>query len=61
LIHGESDTLVPVSQAHALAQAAGSSCYTMTLPGVDHVQAYERDPEGYVTTVGAFFNDHLSP
>jgi uncharacterized protein len=61
LIHGESDTIVPVSQAHALAEAAGSSCLTMTLPGVDHVQAYDSDPEGYVTTVGTFFNDHLSP
>jgi uncharacterized protein len=61
LIHGESDTLVPVSQAHALAEAAGTSCLTVTLPGVDHVQAYESDPEGYVSTVGAFFTDHLSP
>jgi hypothetical protein len=33
----------------------------MTLPGVDHVQAYDSDPEGYVTTVGTFFQDHLSP
>ena len=61
LIHGESDTLVPVSQAHALAEAAGSSCLTMTLPGVDHVQGLRQRSRGYVTTVGAFFNDHLSP
>jgi dipeptidyl aminopeptidase/acylaminoacyl peptidase len=60
LIHGESDTLVPVSQAYALATAAGDTCETLTLPGVDHVQAYSSDPQRYVATVGAFFADHLS-
>jgi uncharacterized protein len=61
LIHGESDTLVPVSQAHELASAVGASCLTMTLPGVNHVQAYETDPEAYIRVVGSFFHDHLSP
>jgi uncharacterized protein len=61
LIHGESDTTVPLSQAYALAQAAGSSCQTMTWPGVEHVQAYDTDPEQYVRTVGTFFSSHLTP
>ena len=43
-----------------MAEAAGSSCLTMTMPGVEHVQAYERDPEGYVTTVGAVFHRVIS-
>jgi dipeptidyl aminopeptidase/acylaminoacyl peptidase len=61
LIHGESDTTVPVSQAYELAQTLGDSCRTMTLPGVEHVQAYVSNPDGYVTTVSAFFDSHLSP
>jgi alpha-beta hydrolase superfamily lysophospholipase len=61
LIHGESDSIVPVSQARELATAAGSSCLTMMIPGVDHVQAYASDPRGYVELVGGFFNNHLSP
>jgi uncharacterized protein len=61
LIHGESDTLVPVSQARELANAVGASCLTMTLPGVDHVQAYNYDPQAYVHLVGSFFHDHLRP
>jgi pimeloyl-ACP methyl ester carboxylesterase len=61
LIHGESDTTVPLSQALELAQTLGSSCLTLTLPGVDHIQAYETDPAAYVQTVGGFFDDHLSP
>ncbi len=61
LIHGESDSIVPVSQAYQLADAVGSSCLTLTLPGVDHVQAYQTDPQGYVTLIEDFFQDHLSP
>ncbi len=61
LIHGESDSIVPVSQARELARAAGASCVTVTLPGVEHVQAYESDPEGYVSAVEGFFGEHLSP
>jgi dipeptidyl aminopeptidase/acylaminoacyl peptidase len=61
LIHGESDTIVPLKQAYQLAHAAGSSCLTVTLPGVDHVKAYESDPENYVKLVGQFFQSHLTP
>ena len=39
LIHGESDSIVPVSQAYQLAEAAGASCLTMTLPGGGKVGA----------------------
>jgi fermentation-respiration switch protein FrsA (DUF1100 family) len=53
--------VVPVSQALRLAQAAGASCLTLTLPGVEHVQAYRSDPEDYVDLIAAFFRDHLSP
>ncbi len=61
LIHGESDTTVPVSQAYELAENLGSSCMTLTLPGVDHVQAYQTNPVDYVKTVSSFFDQHLSP
>jgi len=61
LIHGESDSIVPVSQAYELARAAGASCLTLTLPGVEHVQAYDDDPQAYVSAVEWFFGDHLSP
>jgi len=61
LIHGESDTIVPVGQAYELARSLGGSCLTLTLPGVEHIQAYGSNPEGYVSTVGSFFDHHLSP
>jgi pimeloyl-ACP methyl ester carboxylesterase len=61
LIHGESDSIVPVRQARRIAEAAGTSCKTLTLPGVEHVQAYQTDPLGYVARIESFFRDHLSP
>jgi len=61
LIHGESDSTVPVAQALRLSRAAGASCKTLTLPGVEHVQAYNSYPEQYVDLIGGFFHDHLSP
>jgi pimeloyl-ACP methyl ester carboxylesterase len=61
LIHGESDTTVPVGQARELARTLGASCLMLTLPGVEHVRAYDSDPEGYIRTVSSFFVSHLSP
>jgi uncharacterized protein len=61
VIHGESDTLVPLSQAREIASAAGASCLTLMLPGVDHVQAYNSDPKAYIRVVSSFFRDHLRP
>jgi pimeloyl-ACP methyl ester carboxylesterase len=61
LIHGQSDSIVPLSQAEELARAVGSTCSTRLLPGVEHVKAYQSDPKGYVQVVGTFFSDHLSP
>lgn len=61
LIHGESDSIVPVSQARRLAAAAGPSCQALTIPGGEHVHAYRDDPENYIAAVNSFFNTHLTP
>lgn len=60
LIHGESDSTVPVDQARKLSRAAGAACLTAFLPGVEHVQAYRSNPQGYVSMITRFFQDHLS-
>ncbi len=60
LIHGEADTTVPVRQARLLANAAGPTCRTVLLPGIDHVKAYESDPLSYVSAVDSFFQRHLT-
>jgi dipeptidyl aminopeptidase/acylaminoacyl peptidase len=60
LIHGEADTIVPVHQSRLLARAAGPACSTVTLPGVDHVEAYSRHRQDYVAAVDQFFTKNLA-
>lgn len=60
LIHGESDSIVPVEQALDLGRCLGAACETSILPGVEHVKAYENDPTRYVAQVGRFFREHLA-
>ena len=60
LIHGESDTTVPVSQARLLSRALGPRCRSLFLPGVDHVDAYNSNPPAYVNTVVSFFRKNLA-
>jgi alpha-beta hydrolase superfamily lysophospholipase len=59
LIHGEADTTVPVRQSREIARTLGSSCTLVTLPGVEHVEAYRSNPKEYVDRAQAFFNKHL--
>ena len=61
LIHGEADSTVPVGQARQLARAAGPTCQTVWLPGVEHVEGYRTDPRGYVKAIDAFLTSHLTP
>ena len=61
LIHGEDDSTVPVQQARELARAAGPGCVAITLPGVEHTEAYNEDRSGYVSRVDGFFREHLEP
>ena len=61
LIHGEADTTVPARQARLLARAAGESCQTVMVPGVEHAEAYRMHPVPYVSRVDAFLQKNLTP
>jgi len=61
LIHGEADSIVPVRQARQIARAIGPTCQAVTLPGVQHVGAYNRDPSRYIAAVDRFFDRNLRP
>ncbi len=61
VIHGEADSIVPVRQARRIATAAGKNCRTVTLPGVEHVEAYRSYPINYVAAVDQFFHKNLRP
>jgi uncharacterized protein len=61
LIHGEDDSIVPVSQARQIVGALGPNCQAMILPGVEHVGAYHEAPGRYIATVDRFFDRYLAP
>jgi pimeloyl-ACP methyl ester carboxylesterase len=60
VIHGEADSIVPVSHGRAIARAVGPSCELLTLPGVEHVEAYRDHRMRYVDRVDRFFREHLA-
>ena len=61
IIHGEADSLVPVEHAKRLfalkANQPGNEVWL--LPGVGHVDAYQSEPEEYISRVVAFFDREL--
>ncbi len=68
IIHGEEDTVVPVSHARLLAKAAGSEFRdtggtagrTWLVPGAGHLEAYRNSPAEYAGKVSDFFDAHLA-
>ena len=58
IIHGDADTLVPLSDAEQL-NAAGSSSELWVVHGAGHGGSYRVDPQAYTERVAAFFERHL--
>jgi alpha-beta hydrolase superfamily lysophospholipase len=61
LIHGEDDSIVPVTQARQLAGVLGKICQPEYREGVEHVGAYHDAPDWYIATITDFFQKNLSP
>jgi fermentation-respiration switch protein FrsA (DUF1100 family) len=59
IIHGESDTVVPVEHAHRLYLAAREPRELWVVPGVEHCGAYFLDRAAYCRRVEAFFGQYL--
>lgn len=56
LIHGEADTLIPVSHARRLQQAAAGKSELHIFPGADHAQCFLRDEARYFRILQAFLS-----
>jgi pimeloyl-ACP methyl ester carboxylesterase len=61
VIHGNADSVVPVSQGRSLAAAYGPRAETLFVPGAEHLRNYERNPAAYADRVAAFFNRAENP
>lgn len=59
LIHGSSDSLIPVSHAHQLFVTAGEPKDLWIYPDVEHCGAYFADRYQYVSRVVDFFDQYL--
>jgi pimeloyl-ACP methyl ester carboxylesterase len=56
VIHGDADSVVPVSQGRSLAAAYGPRAETLFVPNAEHLRSYEVNPAGYATRIAAFFD-----
>jgi pimeloyl-ACP methyl ester carboxylesterase len=55
LIAGDRDPILPVADAHRLAEAGPPGTELLIVPGADHRQGHRVDPAGYESRV----TDHL--
>jgi fermentation-respiration switch protein FrsA (DUF1100 family) len=60
IVHGDSDGLVPLSDAQQLA-AAGPSAKLWVVHGAGHGGSYGANPQAYTERVAAFFEQNLAP
>ncbi|MCX8025353.1 MAG: alpha/beta fold hydrolase [Thermanaerothrix sp.] len=57
LIHGSTDTLIPVKAAHELCRAAPEGkCVLYVAEGAEHVEAYDLNPVAYFDQITAFLH-----
>ena len=61
VIHGESDSLVPVEHARRIfaAKNGEEGNEVWLVPGVDHTKAYKSFPQEYIDRITAFFDREL--
>jgi uncharacterized protein len=59
LIHGAADSLIPVSHAHELFDAAREPKQCWIVEGAEHCGAYFADRTGYVARAAGFFEQYL--
>ena len=56
IIQGTGDRTIPLEPAHELATTRPDVVTLITPPGVDHVLAWNSDPDGYAAAVNAFLD-----
>ena len=59
LIHGDRDSVIPVSHAHELFAAAAEPRELWIVPGVEHCGAYFADRPAYCRRAAEFFDRYL--
>ena len=58
-VNGDADTITPVAGMRALFDSAGDPRQYWIVPGAQHAQSFDVDPEEYMQRVDAFFDKYL--
>ena len=58
-INGDADTITPLSGMQALFNNAGAPKQYWIVPGAQHAQSFDVDPQDYIERVDAFFDEYL--
>lgn len=59
IIHGDKDTIAPISMAYRLYDSCKSEKQLYIVHGADHAEGYWKDPEGYERVVTEFIEGHI--
>ncbi len=58
-VNGDADTITPLSGMQALYDNAGTPKQYWVVPGAQHAQSFDVDPQDYIQHVDAFFDEYL--
>lgn len=58
-VNGNADSITPLPGMQALFDSAGAPKQYWVVPGAQHAQSFDVDPQGYIQRVDAFFDEYL--
>ena len=58
IIHGDRDTIAPLSMAYRLYDSCSSEKQLYVVHGANHAENYRKDPEGYENVIAQFVEEH---
>ena len=58
-VNGDADTITPLDGMQALFDSAGAPKQDWAVPGAQHAQSFDVDPQDYIQRVDAFFDEYL--
>jgi dipeptidyl aminopeptidase/acylaminoacyl peptidase len=58
-VNGDADAITPLDGMQALFDNAGAPKQDWIVPGAQHAQAFDVDPQDYIQRVDAFFDEYL--
>jgi uncharacterized protein len=58
-VNGDADTITPLDGMQTLFDSAGAPKQSWVVPGAQHAQSFDVDPQDYIQHIDAFFDEYL--